>query len=113
VIDVREMLRMKIKGRKVLPPYRRTKRLRQSLRLRRRTGGQCLRCRKLTAAREIPSCPCRGSWAQDQDHCIDAGHGGKDPGAIGKSGLKEKSITLDVAKRLAVLVKERLAARSS
>ena len=39
---------------------------------------------------------------------IDAGHGGKDPGAIGKSGLKEKSITLDVAKRLAVLVKERL-----
>jgi N-acetylmuramoyl-L-alanine amidase len=39
---------------------------------------------------------------------IDAGHGGKDPGAIGKSGLKEKTITLDVAKRLAVLVKERL-----
>ncbi len=39
---------------------------------------------------------------------IDAGHGGKDPGAIGKSGLKEKTITLDVAQRLAVLVKERL-----
>lgn len=39
---------------------------------------------------------------------IDAGHGGKDPGAMGRSGLKEKTITLDVAKRLAVLVKERL-----
>jgi N-acetylmuramoyl-L-alanine amidase len=39
---------------------------------------------------------------------IDAGHGGHDPGAIGKSGLKEKNITLDVAKRLAALVKERL-----
>jgi N-acetylmuramoyl-L-alanine amidase len=39
---------------------------------------------------------------------IDAGHGGHDPGAIGKSGLKEKQITLDVAKRLAALVKERL-----
>ena len=39
---------------------------------------------------------------------IDAGHGGHDPGAIGKSGLKEKMITLDVAKRLAVLVKDRL-----
>jgi N-acetylmuramoyl-L-alanine amidase len=39
---------------------------------------------------------------------IDAGHGGHDPGAIGKSGLKEKHITLDIAKRLAVLVKERL-----
>ena len=29
-------------------------------------------------------------------------------GAIGKSGLKEKTITLDIAKRLAALVKERL-----
>lgn len=39
---------------------------------------------------------------------IDAGHGGYDPGAIGKNGLREKNITLDIAKRLAVLVKERL-----
>ncbi|HXY61840.1 MAG TPA: N-acetylmuramoyl-L-alanine amidase, partial [Nitrospirota bacterium] len=39
---------------------------------------------------------------------IDAGHGGHDPGAIGRSGLKEKTITLDVAKRLAALVRERL-----
>jgi N-acetylmuramoyl-L-alanine amidase len=39
---------------------------------------------------------------------IDAGHGGHDPGAIGRSGLKEKTITLDIAKRLAALVKERL-----
>jgi N-acetylmuramoyl-L-alanine amidase len=39
---------------------------------------------------------------------IDAGHGGRDPGATGKSGLKEKTVTLDVAKRLAALVKERL-----
>jgi N-acetylmuramoyl-L-alanine amidase len=39
---------------------------------------------------------------------IDAGHGGHDPGAIGKRGTKEKDITLDIAKRLAVLVKKRL-----
>jgi N-acetylmuramoyl-L-alanine amidase len=39
---------------------------------------------------------------------IDAGHGGHDPGAIGKSGLKEKNITLDIAKRLAILVRDRL-----
>jgi len=32
---------------------------------------------------------------------IDPGHGGKDPGAIGYRGTKEKDITLDVAKRLA------------
>jgi N-acetylmuramoyl-L-alanine amidase len=39
---------------------------------------------------------------------IDAGHGGHDPGAMGKNGLKEKNITLDIAKRLALLVKDRL-----
>ena len=31
---------------------------------------------------------------------IDPGHGGKDPGAIGKVGLKEKTIVLDIAQRL-------------
>lgn len=31
---------------------------------------------------------------------IDAGHGGRDPGASGPTGLPEKVITLDVAKRL-------------
>lgn len=31
---------------------------------------------------------------------LDPGHGGKDPGAIGKTGLKEKKIVLDIARRL-------------
>ena len=31
---------------------------------------------------------------------IDPGHGGKDPGAIGFSGLQEKTITLGIAKYL-------------
>jgi N-acetylmuramoyl-L-alanine amidase len=32
---------------------------------------------------------------------IDPGHGGRDPGAVGSTGLEEKEITLDVALRLA------------
>jgi N-acetylmuramoyl-L-alanine amidase len=39
---------------------------------------------------------------------IDAGHGGHDPGATGPGGLMEKELVLDVAKRLAKLVEERL-----
>ncbi len=35
---------------------------------------------------------------------IDPGHGGNDPGAIGRTGLKEKDLVLDIAKR----VKEQL-----
>ena len=39
---------------------------------------------------------------------LDPGHGGKDPGAIGRSGLMEKEVVLDVALRLRELLKERL-----
>ena len=39
---------------------------------------------------------------------IDAGHGGRDPGAVGRGGLREKTLTLDVAGRLATLVHEEL-----
>lgn len=36
---------------------------------------------------------------------IDAGHGGNDPGAIGKTGLREKEVNLDIAKRLSNLLR--------
>ena len=39
---------------------------------------------------------------------LDPGHGGKDPGAIGFSGLKEKDLTLDIAKRLKVLAEKEM-----
>ena len=37
---------------------------------------------------------------------IDAGHGGDDPGAIGRRGSREKDITLTIAKRLKRLIDE-------
>ena len=35
---------------------------------------------------------------------IDAGHGGKDPGAIGRGGTREKNIVLAISKRLKTLI---------
>ena len=35
---------------------------------------------------------------------IDAGHGGKDPGCIAHSGLQEKTVNLDIAKKLGRLI---------
>lgn len=37
--------------------------------------------------------------------CIDPGHGGVDPGAVGPTGLKEKDVNLAVAKQVAELLK--------
>ncbi len=39
---------------------------------------------------------------------VDAGHGGKDPGAVGKGGVKEKNITLNLARKVEALLKTRL-----
>lgn len=39
---------------------------------------------------------------------LDPGHGGKDPGAIGRNGLTEKEVVLDVALRLRDLLRDRL-----
>ena len=37
---------------------------------------------------------------------LDAGHGGKDPGAIGKYGTKEKDVVLDITKRTGKLLEK-------
>ena len=42
---------------------------------------------------------------------IDAGHGGKDPGTTGKYGLREKFVTLDIAKRLGRLIEKNTSAK--
>lgn len=43
--------------------------------------------------------------------CIDPGHGGSDFGALGKSRLKEKDVTLKVAKRLQEIIESKLGLR--
>ncbi|WP_323636778.1 N-acetylmuramoyl-L-alanine amidase AmiB [Pectobacterium polaris] len=35
---------------------------------------------------------------------IDAGHGGQDPGAIGTNGLREKNVTISIARKLQILL---------
>jgi N-acetylmuramoyl-L-alanine amidase len=39
---------------------------------------------------------------------IDAGHGGKDPGALSPGGAREKDVVLDIAKRLRKILQEKL-----
>ncbi|MGD9843110.1 MAG: N-acetylmuramoyl-L-alanine amidase [Steroidobacteraceae bacterium] len=51
----------------------------------------------------VKSITARGA-ARDLIIAIDAGHGGDDPGAIGRRGTKEKTVTLAIAK----LLKERI-----
>ncbi|NOY06695.1 MAG: N-acetylmuramoyl-L-alanine amidase, partial [Chlorobi bacterium] len=49
----------------------------------------------------------RSRWKLD---CIviDPGHGGKDPGAIGVSGVKEKNVALGIALKLGKLIKKNM-----
>lgn len=39
---------------------------------------------------------------------IDPGHGGKDPGAVGRGGVKEKRITLGISREISLILKRRL-----
>ncbi len=59
-------------------------------------------------APEAPPGPGRGALLTI---VIDPGHGGKDTGALGPRGLKEKDVVLDIALRLRRLLVDRLGAR--
>ncbi|RLE08866.1 hypothetical protein DRZ78_00250 [Candidatus Aerophobetes bacterium] len=39
---------------------------------------------------------------------LDPGHGGRDPGAIGPTGLQEKEVTLSIARKLSQLIREKM-----
>ena len=46
-------------------------------------------------------------WLPPPVVVIDPGHGGKDPGAIGIGGMREKDIVLDISKRVAALLSKK------
>jgi N-acetylmuramoyl-L-alanine amidase len=52
--------------------------------------------------------PIRTEHAPDEGRdvvvAIDAGHGGQDPGAIGRAGLREKDVVLDISRELAARI---------
>ena len=63
--------------------------------------------RMLDAASLVSPEEDRRRWLIDRI-IIDPGHGGKDPGAVGKRGVKEKEVNLDVAQRLQKLLQKNL-----
>jgi N-acetylmuramoyl-L-alanine amidase len=65
-----------------------------------RDGGVRLASAADSAA--VPAPPARRRWRI----AVDPGHGGKDPGAIGVGGLREKDVVLAVARRLARRLRE-------
>jgi N-acetylmuramoyl-L-alanine amidase len=53
------------------------------------------------AVRRAPALPTSTENGRDVVVVIDAGHGGQDPGAIGRGGAREKDVVLAIARRLA------------
>ncbi len=57
--------------------------------------------RPADAARPVKTLASAEARGRDLIIAIDAGHGGQDPGAIGRGGTREKHVTLAIARRLA------------
>lgn len=58
------------------------------------------------AVREPPPAEEEGAPRAVRRIVVDAGHGGRDPGAIGRRGLREKDVTLDIARKVAQELKD-------
>jgi N-acetylmuramoyl-L-alanine amidase len=57
--------------------------------------------RPADAAKPVKTLASADAHGRDVVIAIDAGHGGQDPGAIGRGGTREKHVTLAIARRLA------------
>ncbi|HID48668.1 MAG TPA: AMIN domain-containing protein, partial [Chromatiales bacterium] len=65
-----------------------------------------LRDASKAAASQPRKAPQRQRNNRDIIVAIDAGHGGEDPGAIGRRGTREKDVVLQIARRLEALVRK-------
>lgn len=54
-----------------------------------------------------PQLPARLPVQQQYLVVLDPGHGGQDPGAIGPSGLKEKDVVLDLARKMRAIIQQK------
>ena len=71
-----------------------------------KTQAQADRTKKTTEAKkQTTKRPAPSKKQRDIVVVVDAGHGGEDPGAVGKRKTYEKHITLSIAKRLERLIK--------
>lgn len=71
-----------------------------------KTQAQADRTKKTTEAKkQTTKRPAPSKKQRDIVVVVDAGHGGEDPGAVGKRKTYEKHITLSIAKRLEQLIK--------
>jgi len=74
------------------------------------TGPQVLAASSATLSREAAAVtnPVKSLAAtakgRDLVIAVDAGHGGQDPGALGRAGTREKDVTLAIARRLAAAI---------
>ena len=68
---------------------------------------------RTTTARAVTPAPKEAARPTVPMYCIgciviDPGHGGKDTGALGHGGLKEKDVVLDIGRRLRELIRDQL-----
>jgi len=72
-------------------------------------GGAVTSAPPTVAADAEPATPFRSETVRAV--VIDPGHGGRDPGAIGPSGVREKDVVLDIGLRLKRMIEEQLGLR--
>jgi len=60
--------------------------------------------REAAVAAPVKSVSTSATTGRDVVVAVDAGHGGQDPGALGRGGTREKDVTLAIARRLAAAI---------